>query len=300
MGSLPAFVRYYLLNLLSVFLALPVSASATLVYASESPLVLAQNNIPSVCTEPILSRLRTHRVASGETIESIASSYNLLPTTLVYLNSLEGQTVSVGSELSIPPLNGIRIQVPNGATWKDLEGAYGVRADVLFELNGCQEIPDFVFIPGVQWTGATEQVDNYSGLAGYPLPNLAAVGLSYGWHTVENQSRFHSGLDLLVATGTPVMAVDAGTVAFAGQHGAYGNLVVINHSGGRQTRYAHLETIAVLPGEAIEMGNPVGSVGITGRRDLEAPHLHFEVRYNSPAGWVAQDPEIHLQSRSGN
>ena len=133
MGSLPAFVRNYLRHLLAIFLVLPASAWTNLVYASTSPLVQTQDNLSSVCNEPILSRLQTHRVASGETIESIASSYNLLPATLVFLNSLEGKTLSVGEEIAIPPFNGIRVQVPTGATWKDLEGAYGIRADVLFE-----------------------------------------------------------------------------------------------------------------------------------------------------------------------
>ena len=83
-----------------------------------------------------------------------------------------------------------------------------------------------------------------------------------------------------------------------GQQDNYGNLVVVNHPGGKQTRYAHLDTIQVVIGQQVNSGEVLGTVGTTGRPDLDTPHLHFEVRDNSPLGWVAQDPVIHLQSQS--
>ncbi|HEY9599655.1 MAG TPA: M23 family metallopeptidase, partial [Cyanophyceae cyanobacterium] len=144
-----------------------------------------------------------------------------------------------------------------------------------------------------------QPADNYTGFVGYPLESAAAIGLSYGWHenSVTGQSTFHSGIDLLAEEGTPVLAVESGTVAFAGEQGVYGNLVVINHQGGRQTRYAHLSRITVSRGEKVRRGAILGAVGSTGRPDIDKPHLHFEVRYNSPSGWVAQDPELHLPAR---
>ncbi|MDP8934673.1 MAG: M23 family metallopeptidase, partial [Cyanobacteriota bacterium] len=94
-----------------------------------------------------------------------------------------------------------------------------------------------------------------------------------------------------------VLAVDSGTVAFAGEQDSYGNLVVINHSGGRQTRYAHLSRLSVVTGQQVKTGDKLGMVGATGRPDTDKPHLHFEVRYYSPQGWVAQDPEPNLKAR---
>jgi murein DD-endopeptidase MepM/ murein hydrolase activator NlpD len=90
---------------------------------------------------------------------------------------------------------------------------------------------------------------------------------------------------------------DSGTVAFVGQEGNYGYLVVINHPRGRQTRYAHLGKIQVQIGQVVKTGDVLGTVGATGKPDLNIPHLHFEVRYQSPVGWVAQDPLIHLQAK---
>ncbi|MEA5508174.1 M23 family metallopeptidase [Crocosphaera sp. UHCC 0190] len=260
--------------------------------------VMAQSPMSEICQTPALSRLQRHTVAPGETIESIAQTYNLLPQTLIQFNSsLQGGTVTVGQSLSIPPFNGIRVTVPNGATWNDLAKAYGIRADVLFEINGCVKTPKVVFIPGVNWeSGTNVRPNNYTGLRGYPLPAVAPVGLSYGWHTdpTTGQNFFHGGVDLLAEVGTPVLAADAGTVVFVAQEGNYGFLVIVDHGNGRQTRYAHLSRFAAKMGQSVQVGDVLGYVGATGRPDILNSHLHFEVRYKFPVGWVAQDPMTHL------
>ncbi|MFW6357964.1 MAG: LysM peptidoglycan-binding domain-containing M23 family metallopeptidase [Chroococcales cyanobacterium] len=256
----------------------------------------------TACQPPILSRLDRHSVVAGETIESIAQRYNLLPETLIRLNpSLTQGSVTPGTEILIPPFNGIRVQVPTGATWQDLANAYGIRPDVLFELNGCSKTPDVVFIPGVNWTSENRQNSNtYTGFTGYPLPNVAPIGLAYGWqtHPSTQQQMFHSGIDLQADPETPVLAVEAGTVVFVGQQGNYGNLVVVNHAGGGQTRYGQLSRANVQMGQQVNTGDRLGTVGNSGRPDIDSPHLHFEVRYQTPSGWIAQDPEIHLKPQT--
>ncbi len=264
-----------------------------------SPLsTMAQPSLSELCPAPILSRLQPHQVISGETIESIAQQYGLVPQTLIGVNpDLEGRQVQVGQEILIPPFNGIKITVPNGATWQDLGTAYGIRPDVLFEINGCVETPTVVFIPGVNGQpGESPSQDNYIGLRGYPLPTVAQVGLSYGWHVEPNtgESFFHGGIDILAEVGTPVLAADSGEVVYVGQEGNYGFLVIVDHGNGRQTRYGHLSRFETRIGQSVKVGDVLGDVGKTGRPDLLNPHLHFEVRFKSPVGWVAQDPQIHL------
>ncbi|MGB3616443.1 MAG: M23 family metallopeptidase, partial [Elainellaceae cyanobacterium] len=114
---------------------------------------------------------------------------------------------------------------------------------------------------------------------------------------------FHSGVDLEAATGTPVVVVDGGVVAFAGEQGSYGNLIVINHSGGLQSRYAQLGEIQVTVGQQVSRGDRIASSGQSGIQlnaqlptSSAAPHLHFEIRENSPMGWVAQDPSRYIGS----
>lgn len=252
------------------------------------------------CSQPALSRLIRHKVAPSETLESIAQQYNLIPATLMGMNPVlrEGKA-AVGSEIVIPPYNGIRVEVPAGQTWRQVAATYKVRGDVLFEVNGCPQAPTVVFVPGVNWSPERPVVAVTSELAGYPLPLRATVALGYGWQIRPDTGKvfFNSGLDLLAATGTPVRAVGVGTVAFAGEQGSYGNLVVVNHQGGRQTRYAHLKSVAVRAGQTVKQGDLLGTVGSTGKPTSTKPHLHFEVRYASSLGWVAEDPNSYLQQK---
>lgn len=252
------------------------------------------------CPDPILRRLDRHQIQPRETIESIAQQYSLLPATLIRLNpSLQGESVPVGTEILIPPFNGVRIEVPAGTTWEDLETAYGVRADVLFELNGCTPQPRVVFLPGVAWQGEDPNaVYTYTGLSHYPLSNSGRVALGYGWYTNENtnQRRLHSGVDLTATVGTEVLAAENGKVTFAGEHPIYGNLIIISHTGGKQTRYGHLNTVLVQKNQSVRAGETIGTVGITGQPHISQSHLHFEVRYQTAQGWVAQDPQIHLSA----
>lgn len=262
---------------------------------------------PRSCRQSALSRVQRHTIAPGETLASIARQYDLLESTLMGMNpALRNGTAPVGTQIEIPPYNGIRVEVAAGTTWQDLAERYNVRADTLFEVNGCEANPTVAFIPGANWSpieptgGGTREGSIAQILSVYPLPSESPVLVEYGWVLTPRSSEvvFHSGVDLLALVGTTVEAAGAGTVAFAGEQGIYGNLVVINHSEGRQTRYAHLETLAVRVGQQVEAGTPVGTVGQTGTPDTDEPHLHFEVRYNSELGWVAEDPAMYWRSMS--
>lgn len=253
------------------------------------------------CSQSALSKLVRHQVAPGETLESIAQKYNLIPATLIGMNpALQAGQVTVGSEIVIPPYNGIRLNVPKGQTWQQLAAKYKVRADILFEINGCQATPKVVFIPGVNWSPPPVVASSSPTKMGYPLPQKAQVGLGYGWQLNPSTGKvfFHSGLDLLAPEGTPVEAVEAGTVAFAGEQGSYGNLVVINHQGGSQSRYAQLQSIAVKTGQVVKPGELIGKVGTTGSPSSSQVHLHFELRYASKLGWTAEDPTQQLASQT--
>lgn len=258
------------------------------------------------CPEPALSRIVQHTVAPGETIESIATRYNLIPATLMGFNpSLRSGKAEPGSKIQIPPFNGIRVEVPAGQSLREVATRFKVRPDVLYEVNGCQKSPRVVFVPGVNWSpigeGKAPSATTAPGiLTGSPLTGNSSVLLGYGWYVAAGQQKpvFHSGIDLAAAIGTPVKAVGDGTVAFAGTQGAYGNLVVINHAKGYQTRYAQLSKIQVKPGQAIKRGATIGVVGQSGTPSLRQPHLHFEVRSNSKLGWVAEDPSPFLRLRN--
>jgi murein DD-endopeptidase MepM/ murein hydrolase activator NlpD len=89
----------------------------------------------------------------------------------------------------------------------------------------------------------------------------------------------HNGIDLAAPVGTPVLASAGGKVIVSrmgGYNGGYGIYVVISHSNGTQTLYAHLNANWVSVGEEVVQGQVIGTVGRTGR--VTGPHLHFEVR----------------------
>ncbi len=93
--------------------------------------------------------------------------------------------------------------------------------------------------------------------------------------------RQHSGTDFAAAQGTPVPAAQDGVIKFAGRSGNYGNMVVIDHGEGVETRYAHLSQINVTVGANVTKGQQLGRVGNTGRST--GPHLHYEVRVEGRA-----------------
>ena len=123
----------------------------------------------------------------------------------------------------------------------------------------------------------------------------AAVSSDFGWRAdpLNGQARFHKGTDLRLAYGTEVHAAAAGVVVSAGDRPGYGLTVVIDHGDGRETRYAHLSTIDVAPGEPVTGGQPIARSGNSGR--TTGPHLHFEAReYGQPV-----DPRLAAASWTG-
>lgn len=91
----------------------------------------------------------------------------------------------------------------------------------------------------------------------------------------------HEGLDFVAPVGTPILATAAGRVIQAAYNGAYGNMVEVAHAEGFVTRYAHLQTILVKPGQDLRAGDRLGLLGNTGRST--GPHLHYEVLYRGQA-----------------
>ena len=89
---------------------------------------------------------------------------------------------------------------------------------------------------------------------------------------------FHKGVDFAGAPGSPVVAVAAGVVTWAGERTGYGKLIEINHGDGFTTRYGHNERTLVTVGQTVKRGERIALMGSTGRST--GPHVHFEVLRN--------------------
>ncbi|MFE4533837.1 peptidoglycan DD-metalloendopeptidase family protein [Streptomyces scopuliridis] len=110
-------------------------------------------------------------------------------------------------------------------------------------------------------------------------------------------SGYHTGVDFSASSGTSVKAVGDGTVVTAGWGGSYGNQVVIQHSDGMYSQYAHLSSLDVSEGQTVSAGQQIGLSGSTG--NSTGPHLHFEIR-TGPEYGSDVDPVAYLRDNGVN
>jgi len=111
--------------------------------------------------------------------------------------------------------------------------------------------------------------------------NLIKVNSLYGWriHPVLGVILFHNGIDLASQKGIPVIATANGFIEkVKNEKYGYGNYVLIDHTNGYKTRYAHLTSMCVHPGQFVTVGDTIGITGDTGL--TTGPHLHYEIISN--------------------
>ena len=114
--------------------------------------------------------------------------------------------------------------------------------------------------------------------SGNPIADGGRISSEFGMrtHPVHGDQRMHAGIDIAAPNGTPVSSTADGVVQFAGEKGGYGNMVILDHGNGLETRYAHLSSLSVKVGDVVADGDSVGKVGSTGTST--GNHLHYEVR----------------------
>ncbi|MBI4483788.1 MAG: M23 family metallopeptidase [Acidobacteria bacterium] len=111
-----------------------------------------------------------------------------------------------------------------------------------------------------------------------PVKGYPSAGFGGRADPMDGGRDYHVGLDISAPYGNKVVAAADGLVVYAGPRAGYGNVVILNHRFGTQTRYGHLSAFNVLAGQKIKRGDVIGFVGNTGRST--GPHLHYEVRLN--------------------
>lgn len=149
------------------------------------------------------------------------------------------------------------------ALWGDLLGGFAMG-----ELGG------EILTPGSDTTLG-------GGALQWPLPVAGTITSPQGYRTdpITGETSYHSGTDIAVPEGTPILAAADGTVTIANAldswGGSYGYHVKLDHGGGLTTLYAHCSSICVTAGQQVKAGQVIAYVGHTGR--ATGPHLHFEV-----------------------
>ncbi len=124
--------------------------------------------------------------------------------------------------------------------------------------------------------------------------SAGVLGSAFGWRIdpITGGSALHTGLDFQAESGSPILAAAGGVVVTQEYHGAYGNMVEVDHGNELITRYAHASKVFVKKGDLIKRGQKIAEVGTTGRST--GPHLHFEVWVEG----VPQDPQKFLNAGS--
>lgn len=124
-----------------------------------------------------------------------------------------------------------------------------------------------------------------SGGVVWPVPFTSEVTSPFGMriHPIKKIARFHNGIDIAAAgiNGKPVSSFADGQITYSGFIGGYGQTVIISHSEGYESLYAHLSSLAVKEGQEVKAGETVGAVGSTGLST--GPHLHFTVKKDGTA-----------------
>jgi len=136
------------------------------------------------------------------------------------------------------------------------------------------------------------QVTADSGAAGLRWPVRGKIISEFG---AKPNGLKNEGINISVPEGTSVRAAGDGVVAYAGNElKGYGNLVLIRHTGGYVTAYAHAKELFVKRGDTVKRGDVIAKAGQTG--SVSSPQLHFEVR----KGAVAMDPMKYLDTSTAS
>lgn len=140
------------------------------------------------------------------------------------------------------------------------------------------------------------QIKNVVSESGFlwPLTNYNTLSSLFGnrVHPITKKPNNHTGIDIPAPKGTPILAAKSGVVTISVKQGSYGNYVVVSHSDGTSTLYAHMSVRSVKEGQTVKQGQKLGEVGTTG--SSTGNHLHFEIRVNG----VRRDPVNYFKNKT--
>ena len=126
------------------------------------------------------------------------------------------------------------------------------------------------------------QIKNVPSESGFlwPLTNYNTLSSLFGnrIHPITGKPNNHTGIDIPAPKGTPILSAKSGVVSISTKNRSYGNYVVVSHSDGTSTLYAHMSARIVSEGQTVKQGQKLGAVGTTG--SSTGNHLHFEIRVN--------------------
>ena len=237
-----------------------------------------------------------YKVRSGDTVSTIARKFGITVSTILWENNLNAYSIiRPGDTLSILPESGISYKIARGDTISRISQLFDIDSDEIMKANGITDankirVGQKVLVPGAstQYVANSNSNSRYSGIQALkdivkPASAKVRPGVKMQWPAVcrrltQYYSWRHNGLDVACPLGTSLYAADSGVVEVSGWGRGYGNQVLINHGGGKKTRYAHASKLYVKKGERVTKGETIAAMGSTGWST--GSHIHFEVIIN--------------------
>lgn len=247
------------------------------------PRATAQNAPPpapaAVAAAPSAGASSTHVVNRGETLMSLSRRYNVTLSQLAKANNLTpASKLGIGSKVVIP---GARSAPAIAAVQPAAEQKPVVVAQAPQTKPATPEPQQKARLasatPEIPESAPAKAAETTSALPAFRWPARGRVIAGYGAKTNGKQN---DGINVAVPEGTPVKAAEDGVVAYSGNElKDYGNLVLVRHSNGYVTAYAHASELMVKRGDTIKRGQIIAKSGQTG--GVSSPQLHFEIRKGS-------------------
>jgi murein DD-endopeptidase MepM/ murein hydrolase activator NlpD len=227
---------------------------------------------PALATPP---PPRVHVVVRGETLGGLAARYKVTVAALAAANRLtERAVLKVGQRLVIPAATSAATPAGHqtaAATARPAASSAATPARVAPGSHG----PPARRPPAIGPEGLQLAVPDFVETAPpFAWPVEGPISSAFG----RRRSSWHRGIDIKAEHGTVILAAAAGVVVTAAIEPRYGRVVKIEHDDGYVTVYAHNEENLVEAGNRVAAGDPIGTIGHTGR--ATADHLHFEIRRN--------------------
>ncbi|WP_279117817.1 peptidoglycan DD-metalloendopeptidase family protein [Fusobacterium varium] len=248
-------------------------------------------------TEKKLPVKSEYIVKQGDTISQIAEANGMTMNMLLANNpNVSVKNLKIGQKLTIVSENGIFYKVQKGDSLSKIASKFKMKLDDITAYNDIDaknlKVGQDIFLknPDIRVLANSGKGGITVASAGFRFPvEYKGVNSPYGsrFHPVLKRYIFHAGVDLK-ARYVPLRAAQSGKVSYAGYMNGYGKIIIIKHSNGYETRYAHLDKIGVKVGQNVNKGELIGKTGMSGR--VTGPHLHFEVRKNGKT----ENPMSHL------
>ncbi len=232
--------------------------------------------------------ISVYTVREGDSLSEIAEMYSVTSNTILWANDInKASSIQPGDTLVILPIAGVRHEVVKNETLASIIKKYDADLDEVLEYNQLASADELSVGDELMIPGGVVETKKYAARPA-PSKSSGSTGSSAGFsHPVPGAVRTqgihgYNAVDYAAGHGTTIRAAAAGEVIVSkasGWNGGYGQYVVIRHSNGTQTLYAHLSVNYVSVGQWVAAGTTVGAMGNTGRST--GTHLHFEVRGGS-------------------